>query len=153
MFPILLALVAQATTSQSAVPTRLSSEQSAVLIPVNAAFVAFERGDGKALMAHVYADGRVTAVGTLASGFTGVRQSSFTEFAHNLSPERPFKERIKNPRVSIDGDIAMVWAPFTVELGGKLASCGMDHFDLVRERGSWKIMNITFSTRTTGCAK
>jgi hypothetical protein len=27
----------------------------------------------------------------------------------------------------------------------------VDHFDLVRENGAWKIMNLTFSSRMMGC--
>jgi hypothetical protein len=45
----------------------------------------------------------------------------------------------------------MVWAPFVVRINGKVANCGFDHFDLVRENGRWRIMNLTFSSQTTGC--
>ena len=34
--------------------------------------------------------------------------------------------------------LAMVWAPFVVRIGGKVTNCGIDHFDLVRENGTWK---------------
>jgi len=27
----------------------------------------------------------------------------------------------------------------------------VDHFDLVRENGAWKVQNVTWSSRTTGC--
>jgi hypothetical protein len=45
----------------------------------------------------------------------------------------------------------MVWAPFVVRIGGKVYNCGIDHFDMVREGGTWKTMNLTFSSRITGC--
>ena len=127
-------------------------DEVSVLAPINAAFAAFERGDGAAVLRIAYPEGRVTAVGMLPSGFTGLRQSSFTEFAAKLTPAGAFRERISNPAIEIDGDVAMVWAPFVVEIGNKVASCGYDHFDLVRQGGTWKIMNITFSSRTNGCA-
>ena len=47
--------------------------------------------------------------------------------------------------------VVLVWAPFVVRRGGKVGNCGVDHFDLVREKDSWKIMNLTFSSRLTGC--
>lgn len=122
-------------------------EAAAVLAPVNAVFAALEAGDKNALLAQVYPEGRVTAVGD-----GKVRQQSFIQFAERVSPERAFKERIWNPAIEIDGDIAMVWAPYDVHVAGKIANCGIDHFDLVRENGAWKVMNITFSSRTTGCA-
>jgi hypothetical protein len=98
----------------------------------------------------VYPDGRVTAVGTLRSG-NGVRQESWIQFAARLKPGEGFQESISDPAIEVDGDIAMVWAPFVVRVGGKVGNCGVDHFDLVRENGAWKVMNISFSSRTTGC--
>ncbi len=127
-------------------------EEAGVLVPINEVFKALESGDSAALLRHVYPDGRVTAVGTLSSGFSGVRLSSWTEYAARMKPGGGFKERITNPAIEVDGDIALVWAPFTIETNGKVAACGYDHFDMVREAGAWKIMNITFSSRTTGCA-
>ncbi|GLR47428.1 nuclear transport factor 2 family protein [Sphingomonas astaxanthinifaciens] len=128
-----------------------SFEEAGVLAPINEAFRALETQDPAALLRVVKADGRVTAVGTLASGATGVRSSSWTDYAARMKPGNEFKERITNPAIEIDGDIAMVWAPFTIDVGGKIVACGTDHFDLVREGGAWKILNITFSSRTSGC--
>ena len=125
--------------------------EAAVMAPINALFAAFESGDSAAILRHVYPEGRVTAVGTLPSGFSGLRLSSWTEFAARMKPGGGFKERITNPTIRIDADVALVWAPFTIEREGKIVSCGTDHFDLVRQAGAWKVMNITFSSRTTGC--
>ena len=76
---------------------------------------------------------------------------SWTEFAQRVTPEARFQESISDPAIEIDGDAAMVWAPFVVRVAGKVSNCGVDHFDLVRENGAWKVMNLTFSSRTTGC--
>ena len=105
-------------------------------VPFDAVFAAFEAGDAAAMLKHVYPDGRVTAVGKRPDGQTAVRQSSFTEFAKRVTPEQRFRERISSPAIEIDGDVAMVWAPFTVHVAGKLESCGYDLFDLVRSP-SW----------------
>lgn len=131
----------------SAPPT----EEAGVLAPVYALFEALEAGDAAMLLRHVYPDGRVTAVGTLASGSSGLRQSSWTEYAARMKLGGGFRERITDPAIEVDGDVALVWAPFTIEAGGKIVSCGYDHFDLVRQAGVWKVMNISFSTRVTGC--
>ena len=144
MIHILLALSLQATAPSAA-------DKAAILAPVEAALAALETQDAPALLRHVYPDGRVTAVGRLPSGATGLRQSSWTEYAARMKPGNGFKERITNPNIEIDGDVGLVWAAFTIERGGKIVSCGYDHFDMVRQAGAWKIMNITFSTRTTGC--
>ena len=152
---LIFALLAQVTPVQpmpkgTALPPS-GSDEAAVLVPINAVFAAFETGDAAAMLRHVYPEGRVTAAGPRPDGKTSVRQLSFAQFAERVKPDAVFEERITNPAIEIDGDIAMVWAPFTVRIGGTLKSCGYDLFDLVREDGSWKIMNITFSSRTTGC--
>ncbi|MFM9587589.1 nuclear transport factor 2 family protein, partial [Streptomyces caniscabiei] len=82
---------------------------------------------------------------TRASG-SGVRQMSWTQFAQRVTPDARFQERISDPAVEIDGDVAMVWAPFVVRVNGKVSNCGVDHFDLVRENGIWKVMNLSFSS-------
>ena len=124
---------------------------AAVMAPIDALFAAFEAGDSTAILRHVYPEGRVTAVGTLPSGFSGLRLSNWTEFAARMKPGGGFTELITNPTIRIHSDVALVWAPFTIEREGKIVSCGYDHFDMVRQAGSWKVMNITFSTRVTGC--
>ena len=127
------------------------ADRSAILAPIDAAFVALEKQDSAELLRHVYPEGRVVAVGTLGSGKQVFRRESWTDYAARMKPGNGFKERIIDPTIAIDGDIGLVWAMFTIEVGGKITACGYDHFDMVRQDGTWKIMNITFSSRTTGC--
>jgi hypothetical protein len=77
---------------------------------------------------------------------------SWAEFAAGLTPgpER-YEERMPAPAIEIDGDIAMAWGDYVFLVDGKVAHCGVNHFDLVREAGAWKVLNITWSRRTTGC--
>jgi len=143
---------AQATPRTTPRPTNQpAGAATAVLARVNDLFATFEAGDAAAMLRLVYPDGRVTAAGIRGDGAATLRQQSWTEFAERVTPERSFQERIADPVVNVDGDIAMVWAPFVVRVGGKVSNCGVDHFDLVREQGDWKVMNLTFSSRTTGC--
>ena len=125
-------------------------ETANVLAPIQQLFAAFEAGDSAAMLRVVYPDGRVTATGERASG-SGLRQMSWTQFAERVKPDARFLESISDPAVEVDGDIAMVWAPFVVRVDGKVSNCGVDHFDLVRTNGAWKVMNLTFSSRLKGC--
>ena len=153
MISVLLAFAAQSISNKlppaQALPPP-SSDEEAVLAPVNALLASFSAGDSAAMSRWVYPEGRVSATGARASG-TGLHQQSWTEFAQRIKPDATFQEAISDPAVEIDGDVAMVWAPFVVRLGGKVSNCGVDHFDLVRDNGAWKIMNLTFSSRMTGC--
>ena len=132
-----------------ALPPPTGDEQS-VLSTVNALLATLSTGDSAALMRWVYPDGRVTATGTRATS-SGLRQESWAQFAQRIKPDATFQESISDPAVEIDGDAALVWAPFVVRVDGKVANCGFDHFDLVRDQGTWKVMNLTFSSRVAGC--
>ena len=152
LLPLLLAAQVSAGRLPPAQPIPPPNFDNAnVLAPIERLFDAFEAGDSAAMLALVYPDGRVTATGNRASS-SGLRQQSWVEFAQRVKPDSRFTETISDPAIEVDGDIAMVWAPFVVRVGGKITNCGFDHFDLVRENGTWKIMNLTFSSRTTGCS-
>ena len=170
LLPLLLALTAQTTPlpPPAANPPRSpkpanklppatplpyeDADAAAVLTPINALFVSLAARDGTTIAASVIPEGRATGVANKPDGSQTVRSLSWAEFAANLKPgpER-YEERISNPAIDIDGDIAMVWAPYVFVIDGKVHHCGVDHFDLVRQSGAWKILNITWSSRTTDC--
>ena len=156
MLSLLLMLAAQSPSGKlppgNALPPQPAGQEQAVLATIQSLLASFEAGDSAALLRQVYPDGRVTATGTRTSG-SGVRGQSWSQFAARVTPGTPFTETISDPAVEIDGDAAMVWAPFVVRVGGKVINCGFDHFDLVRENGDWKVMNLTFSSRVTGCGE
>jgi hypothetical protein len=60
-------------------------------------------------------------------------------------------ERMWDPEVRIDGDIATLWAPYDFHIDGEFSHCGYDGFHLIRQDGSWLISAITYTVRTTGC--
>lgn len=123
-----------------------------VIERVRALFAAFETGDVAAMLRHVYPDGRVTALERRGDGASNVRQLSWAQFAERVPPGRALLERTTDPMIMVAGDFAIVWISFEVRVAGRIVNCGLDHFDLVRENGAWKIMNLTFSSQTTGCS-
>lgn len=149
MLSLLFALALQ---SAAEVPKSRPSaaEAEEIMKPIRAMFAAFETGDAAAVMRYSYPEGRVTANGVLP-GHEGLREQSFAQFAAGMTRDGGWKESITDADVRADGDIAMVWAPFLVRVKGKVSNCGIDHFDLVRDHGDWKVMNVTFSSRMTGC--
>ena len=153
MLTVLLGLAAQASSGSLSpaqpLPPPGQAEQ-AVLAPINALLAALSAGDSAGVLRHVFPDGRVTATGT-RSASSGLRQESWAQFAGRVSPATAFQETIIDPAIEIDGDVALVWASYVVRIGGKVANCGIDHFDLVRDNGVWKVMNLSFSSRVTDC--
>ena len=128
------------------------SEEGQVMAPINLLFDGLARRDSATVLAAMRADGSATSASEKADGTRNVHHMTAAEFAAAIKPgpER-YQERISDPAIEIDGDIAMVWAPYAFLVDGKVHHCGIDHFDLVRENGAWKVQNVTWSSRTTGC--
>jgi hypothetical protein len=126
--------------------------EAAVMAPVDALFAAIAARDGARVLPSVRAEGSVTSVGVVSDGAPALRRRSWAEWAAGMKPgpER-YEEKLTDPAIEVDGDIAMVWSPYVFLIDGKMHHCGVDHFDLVRDNGAWKILNITWSQRTTGC--
>ncbi len=57
------------------------------------------------------------------------------------------EERIHDPLVRIDNDLAVVWAPFDFLVDGHVDHCGTDLFNLVRKDGRWLIASVADTGR------
>jgi hypothetical protein len=152
---MLLALLLAADTAKLPKWTPLpmdGSAEASVLAPINAMFAGLEARDGAKILASTREGGGATVVDEKPDGTRAVRHMGWADFAGGIKPgpER-FRERLIDPAVEIDGDIAMVWSRYVFTIDGKPHHCGVDHFDLVREGGAWKVQNVTWSSRTTGC--
>jgi len=138
--------LAFATVSVFLVPSlqAATTEQQAVLAPVMALFAGMEKRDPE-LMKKVLLTG-----GTMVLMRDGKpTQMTFEAFVDRIG--RPgtthMEERIHNPLVRIDRDLAVVWAPFEFLEDGKVEHCGTDLFNLVRIDGKWLIASVADTGR------
>lgn len=154
MLPLILLLALQSTdTLPPANPLPYADpEAAAVMAPIDAMFRGLAAHDAAAILAQVRPEGGATVAVEQPGGGRSIRHLSWAEFAASVKPGPDrLEERLTDSVVEVDGDIAMVWGPYTFTVNGKLHHCGTDHFDLVREHGAWKVLNVTWSQRTTGC--
>lgn len=157
--PLILALLLAAQTTPVAPIVKGTglpppgTDEAQVMAPVSALLAGIAARDATAIGQSLRADATATAVAEKPDGTRTVTHSTREQLLARFAPgpER-FEERLADPAIEVDGDIAMVWSPYTFRIDGTLHHCGTDHFDLVREGGSWKIQNLTWSSRTTGCA-
>jgi len=63
-----------------------------------------------------------------------------------------FEERIWNPKVLLDGPVAVVWADYDFHVDDKFSHCGVDVFNLIKDEGVWKVANMTWTVQYTDCA-
>jgi len=76
-------------------------------------------------------------------------QMTFEDFADRVGKPGTthIQERIHDPLVRIDHDLAVVWAPFEFLVDGKVDHCGTDLFNLVHTDGKWVIASIADTGR------
>jgi hypothetical protein len=128
------------------------SAEAAVMAPINAMFAGLEARNGGIILAQTLPAGGATIVAEKADGSRSVRHLSWADFAGGIKPgPEHYREKLLDPAIEIDGDIAMVWSRYVFAIDGKPDHCGVDHFDLIREKGAWKVLSVTWSERTTGC--
>ncbi len=151
--PLLLAAATAKLPAWQATPPPESVE-AGVMAPINAMFAGLATRDGAAILAQTRPEGGATVAAEKPDGTRSIRHLSWAEFAGGIKPGPDhFEERLSDPAIEVDGEIAMVWSPYVFTIDGKTHHCGVDHFDLVREAGAWKVLNVTWSQRTVGCEK
>jgi len=120
-------------------------DEAAVLVPVQAMFDGMAHRDAAAIKATWLPGGVLVVVQN------GVLSQLTVEFWANrvaTSGTTHIEERIHDPEVRIDRDLAMVWAPFNFFIDGKLDLCGRDLFNLNQRNGKWQIVALAATTRT-----
>jgi hypothetical protein len=121
-----------------------SSDEQAVLASIQAMFDGMTKRDPQLIKNPVLAGGTMT----LMRDGKPV-QMTFEAFADRVGKPGTahIEERISNPLVRIDRDLAVVWAPFEFLIDGKVDHCGTDLFTLVRTEGKWLIANVADTSR------
>ena len=125
-----------------------AAEEQAVLAPIHAMFDGMSKRDAAAIKAPTLSGGTMV----LMRNGKPV-QMTFDAFAERVAKPgtTQIEERIHDPLVRIDNDLAVVWTPFDFLIDGKVDHCGTDLFNLVRIDGRWIIASIA-DTGTKTCS-
>ena len=118
--------------------------EQAVLAPITAMFDAMAKRDAAAIKKPLLPGG-----GMVLMRDGKPIQMTFDAFADLVGKPGKAKteERIHDPLVRIDNDLAVVWAPFEFLVDGKVDHCGTDLFNLVRADGKWLIASVADTGR------
>ncbi|OOG47481.1 hypothetical protein B0E52_03635 [Rhodanobacter sp. C06] len=141
--PAILSLALLATAPVLAAPSASATSDATVLTPVQAFFAAMSRYDQAGMRAQVLP----TGMATLMRQGKPV-QLTLGDFVDHVKPGKAsIEERIRDPQVRVDDNIAVVWAPYVFLLDGKPHHCGTDVFNLARVGGRWLITGIADNSR------
>jgi len=124
-----------------------SAEEQAVLAPIHAMFDGMSKRDAAAIKAPTLQGGTMVL---MRDGKP--TQMTFDAFADRVGKpgKSQIEERIHDPLIRIDNDLAVVWAPFDFLVDGKVNHCGTDLFTLVHVEGEWLIASVA-DTGTDSC--
>lgn len=126
--------------------------QRDVMKQVNSLFAAMKTGDSTAVRQLFTEDAGLKTVFT-REGESKIMITELQRFLEVIGTPHPtpFDERIYNVDIRIDGELAVVWAPYKFYLGDKLSHCGVNIFHLIRKGEKWLIFEIVDTRRTKNC--
>ncbi len=116
-------------------------------------FEGMKNSDAK-MIENAFADSAILqSVGTNKEGKIEIENERIDEFAKFISglKKGAADEQIVFESIKIDGQLAMVWAPYKFYFDGKFSHCGVDSFQLVFINGQWKIQYLIDTRRKEPC--
>ena len=100
----------------------------------------------------VFAEGARFASVVDRNGTQAIQYSTVDGFVASIGRSGGrLDERIYDPQVHVDDNIAVVWVPYTLYVSGRIQHCGVDLIDFLRINGEWKITQLADTRRTAGC--
>jgi hypothetical protein len=149
---ILIAAFVAGLGAIAAPPAQAQGEDATVLAAITNFMTGLRTRDTALIAAQIDSTTRFTLIrpGPNGSRLLVLRGADFLRAA-TRTDQPPLDEPIRNAKVSIDGDLASVWAEYQVRRDGAVTHCGYDAFHLARLGGKWKIINVSDSFKPTGC--
>jgi hypothetical protein len=120
-------------------------QEAAVMAPVHRLFDGMAKADPGLMRSALTPGGSLTSFrhGTL-------RQAPLRDMADNAPAGwKPgvFEEKIRNPIIHIDDNVAVVWASYAFYIDKHPRHCGTDIFNLVKVDGKWLIAGSEDNSR------
>jgi hypothetical protein len=141
-----------ALTAAAAPLPAQDAEQAAVMAVINRMFEGMRKGDS-AMVRSTFHPSLTVASASFRNGTPVLSGGSADEFlkAVGTPHEQVWDERIWDPIVQVDDNLATAWTPYAFHLGDRLSHCGVNAFQLFKGSDGWKIIRITDTRRRDGC--
>lgn len=128
------------------------NEEDEVMQIINKMFDGMRKGDS-AMVSSVFLPNVKMASIYLKEGQPLLQEGSLERFlkAVGTPHDQVWDEKIWDPIIQIDGNMASVWVNYAFYLGDKFSHCGVNAFQLFKSEDGWKIVNITDTRRRDNC--
>lgn len=129
------------------------SQEAAIRALVDKLFDGMRSGDSSALRSVFQPQSILTSIAVNAKDSVVSHQGKTEEFIAAVGKPHPKKwdERIYGVKISVDGPMAIVWAPYKFYLGDTFSHCGVNVFTMIKTAQGWKINAITDTRRKADC--
>lgn len=129
------------------------SQDAAVRASVDKLFDGMRSGDSSAVRSIFFSKSTLTSVSINEKDSVMTHVSKTDDFVAAVGKPHTEKwdERIYDIKISVDGPMAIVWAPYKFYRGETFSHCGVNVFTMIKTKNGWKINTITDTRRKTDC--
>lgn len=129
-----------------------AADAEAILQVVEGLFDAMRTKDGETLERILHPNTRLITAGTDADGVPEVTEIPISRFISSvLASSSYLDERIYNPVVQVNNNLATVWVEYDFFANGEFSHCGADAFMMGRDGEGWQIVQIAHTMVREGC--
>ena len=123
-----------------------------VMEVINQLFDGMRKGDSAMVSAVFDKNVRLATIDT-RDNVPRFREGSLRRFLNAVGTphENVWDEKIWDPIVEIDGNMATVWVNYAFYVGDQFSHCGVNAFQLFKSATGWKIVNLTDTRRKDNC--
>lgn len=150
---LLLITIAAAAANHTRAQASNSTEAAAARRVVDKLFTGMRDGDSTTVRNVFTRQCTLTSISRNAADSVITHKGSVDGFVKAVGTphKEQWDERIYDVKISIDGPMAVVWAPYKFYLGDKFSHCGVNVFNLIKTNAGWKINDITDTRRKDAC--
>ena len=130
------------------------SEKEAVQQTIETFFEGFHEQDSVVIKQTVSTDIVLQTISKSKEGHAFVRSEGFGVFLKsiaNIPATTKFQEKIKSYSIQVDGRMANAWTPYEFWVNGALSHCGVNSFQLFKDKDDWKIIYLIDTRRRGDC--
>ena len=136
----------------SSLAAQQTDDQKAVLATIEKLFTALKADDTAGMRAVMHPQGRIVQTGT-RDGAPFARVNALNDFLTSIgnAKGKGLEERIYNPEIRIDDNLAVAWVSYDFRVAGQISHCGVDAYHVVRTTEGWRILEIVDTQRREAC--
>lgn len=131
-----------------------ASEEEKIKESVNTFFEGFHARDSVIMKSVFHEDPVVQTIAKTKDGETKLVNEELEKVLKGIISiplNTEFKEVLHDYVIKIDGDMANAWTPYTFYMNDTFSHCGVNNFQLLKQKGEWKIIYLIDTRRREGC--